>query len=255
MRSQQMKLGVALVLGMAAAALAAPACAEDARYLASEPAIAQWLPPQPQPGDRTDADDLGAYFSARAEAQPGSPRLAEAEADDVLDAPGVALRFADALGARLTEANARHLMALMTRVLADDGAMLAPLKRPVAQGGRVRPYVRFPDQPVCRHDIDDTKYQLNLSGSYPSGHATYGWMWGQVLAAMVPERADAITARAYAFGQSRLVCGFHYPSDLAAGRLAAAALFARLITTPAFHHDFAAAREDVRSALHLTPAP
>lgn len=248
---------VRATLVLASLALAVPAAAEPvpARYLAQEPAIAAWLPPQPQPGDRTDADDLGAYFAARAEAQPGSASLAFAEADDVLDAPGVALRFADAAGGTLNAANAPALLALMGKVLGDDAAMLAPLKRPVADGGRVRPYVRFPAQPVCRHDIDDSRYALNASGSYPSGHATYGWMWGQVLSAMVPERADAIVARAYAFGQSRLVCGFHYPSDLAAGRLAASALFARLSANAAFHHDFMTARSEVRAALHLPSQP
>ena len=143
---------------------------------------------------------------------------------------------------------------MMTVVLADDSEMLKPMKRSVDEGGRVRPYVRFPDQPACKHDVDDSQYHLNTSGSYPSGHATYGWMWGLVLSAMVPDRADPIMQRAYAFGQSRLVCGFHYPSDLAAGRLAASALFARLMADRAFAKDFELASHEVRNAVLATPS-
>jgi len=243
----------ASVFAAMALLIAAPAVAQTTRYLGQEPDIAGWEPAQPQPGDRTDADDLGAYFSSRPLALPGTRTLATAQDDDVLDAPKVALRFSDALGGALTPQNAKHLLDMMTLILGDDTQMLQPLKRPVANGGRVRPYVRFPDQPACRHDIDDSQYQLNTSGSYPSGHATYGWMWGLVLSAMVPERADRVMQRAYDFGQSRLVCGFHYPSDLTAGRLAASALFAALMTDRAFNRDFGEAKKDVRAALNLAP--
>ncbi|HEX4736707.1 MAG TPA: phosphatase PAP2 family protein [Allosphingosinicella sp.] len=236
-------------------AFAAPAAAAPNPYLRVEPQVANWLPPQPQSGDLTDDSDLAIYYTTRPLAAPGSPSVVDAQADDVLSAPTVAQRFATAAGGTLDATNAPAFMTMMTRVLDDDGAMLAPLKHDVVDGGRVRPYVRFAQQNVCDHLVDDRDYRLDKTGSYPSGHATYGWMWGLILSTILSERADAIMAKAYGFGQSRLVCGFHYPSDLLAGRLAASALFARLMTDPAFAGDLKRARVEVRKALGLPAVP
>jgi acid phosphatase (class A) len=89
------------------------------------------------------------------------------------------------------------------------------------------------------------------SASYPSGHATFGWGQALVLAAMVPEKADAILARGRAYGDSRVVCGVHYPSDIAAGRMTAAAVLARLESDAAYHRDFLLAKAELRAALGL----
>jgi acid phosphatase (class A) len=232
-----------------------PALAAPNPYLKAEPQVAAWLPPQPAPGDSTDDSDLAVYYASRPLAAVGTPSVMEAQADDVLSAPTVAERFAAAAGGTLDNANASTLMTMMTRVLDDDGAMLAPLKHDVVDGGRVRPYVRLPQQNACDHLVDDRDFRLDKTGSYPSGHATYGWMWGLILSNIVPERADAIMAKAYGFGQSRLVCGFHYPSDLLAGRLAASALFAQLMADHGFDTDLSRARGEVRKSLGLPSVP
>lgn len=52
--------------------------------------------------------------------------------------------------------------------------------------------------------------------SYPSGHATMGYSVGVVLAALMPEKAQAILARAADYAFSREVCGDHYHSDVEA---------------------------------------
>lgn len=47
-------------------------------------------------------------------------------------------------------------------------------------------------------------------------------------------------ARGPEFGQSRVDCGFHYQSDVDAGRVAAAGLLARVRTRDGFREDLAA---------------
>ena len=89
---------------------------------------------------------------------------------------------------------------------------------------------------------------LAASGSYPSGHAALGWAWALVLTEMAPERADAILARGMAYGESRVICGVHYSSDVEAGRLVGAVLVARLKADPAFQADFAVAARELAQA-------
>ena len=50
---------------------------------------------------------------------------------------------------------------------------------------------------------------------------------------------------AHAIGQSRLVCGMHYPSDVAAGEDLGRAVFAAAAAQPAFAADLAAARAEM----------
>jgi len=241
----------ATLLACSAALLACAAprgfAAPESGYLA--PAVAlhieAWLPPAPADDSLAKAADLEVYFRTRSLI--GTARAAEAHADDVAPRPaaGVAPRFAYVLGVTLDERSAPHLLAMMERVRGDAELLLAPVKKSVGNGGRPRPFVEFPQLPKCPISYPG----LADSGSYPSGHATLGWLWGSILAETAPDYADALIARAMAFGDSRVVCGFHYPSDVAAGRLAASALLARLHADAGFQRDLAAARREVGALL------
>jgi acid phosphatase (class A) len=90
---------------------------------------------------------------------------------------------------------------------------------------------------------------LARQGSYPSRHAGTGWLYGLLLGEIEPARADALIARGRAFGESRVVCGLHYQSDVDAGRLGATALVAALHGDAEFDADLDAARAEVASLL------
>ena len=85
-------------------------------------------------------------------------------------------------------------------------------------------------------------------GSYPSGHAALGWAWALILAEIAPERADDLLGRGYDFGQSRVICGVHWQSDVDAGRVIGAATVARLHADPLFKAQVVAAKAEVDSA-------
>ena len=53
--------------------------------------------------------------------------------------------------------------------------------------------------------------------------------------------------RGIAFGESRVICGFHFQSDIQAGRMAARALFLRLHQTKAFMKKMAAAKAELKT--------
>ncbi|HEY1926642.1 MAG TPA: phosphatase PAP2 family protein [Caulobacteraceae bacterium] len=249
---------LALALAFAAAAGAAP----TGGFLDDHDLnIVTWVPPTPVADGPVEVADLTTYFGTRALVS--QARGAEAHLDDVYIPPEVAPRFKDALGIALDPANADAKFILDTIQLAqlDLEALVKPVKQPVkpdGTGGRIRPYVRFPLLPACDHAVDDSQYHLNTSGSYPSTHAGVGMLWALLMSQLASDRTDALFAKGYAFGESRLVCGFHYPSDLAAGRLAATVLVARLQTNKAFQDRMAAAKlklDGLRGAAPPKPTP
>lgn len=172
----------------------------------------------------------------------------------MFDAPLVAARFDEAAGTRL--AASPTLLAMISRMQADAGHLVEPVKLLVGMGGRVRPFVAHPEEPTClypkdmagRRDNDLITFHLAKTGSYPSTHAMVGMLMAMVLGEALPRRADAVMARGLAFGESRMVCGFHYYSDVMGGRIAGAALYARLQSDAAFRADMEKVKQELAGA-------
>ena len=115
---------------------------------------------------------------------------------------------------------------------------------------RPRPFFSLPgDICVARNE--------NASPDYPSGHATWGWSVGLVLAEIDPDRATQVLVRARAFGESRVVCGVHNASSVDAARTVAASVVAALHGDAAFRADLDAARAELAGLLRTPrrPAP
>lgn len=87
--------------------------------------------------------------------------------------------------------------------------------------------------------------------AYPSGHSTFATVTAILLANMVPEKKEAIFARADQFAFNREVAGVHYPSDVAAGRVSGTVIAAFLLADRDFMVQFDAARAEVRGVLGL----
>jgi acid phosphatase (class A) len=109
--------------------------------------------------------------------------------------------------------------------------------------GRVRPFLANPEiKPLVKP---------SSSGAYPSGHATRVTAVAIILSSTIPEKRDLIWARAYEYAESRVVGGMHYREDLEAGYRAGSALAAVIMANPEFRADYAAVKEELRSALAL----
>ena len=77
-------------------------------------------------------------------------------------------------------------------------------------------------------------------------HTSAGWSVALILAEIYPEAQDAILARGYEYGQSRVIAGFHYQSDVDAGRLVGSATVARLHADPEFMAALNKAKQEVQ---------
>jgi acid phosphatase (class A) len=87
--------------------------------------------------------------------------------------------------------------------------------------------------------------------SYPSGHSTMGYSIGIVLAALMPEKAQAILARAADYAYSREICGDHYHIDIEASHALGNAVGIMLLHNDALKPQIEAAKAELR-AKHLT---
>lgn len=195
----------------------------------------------PPPAVDSAALALDAAESRRYLTMHGGARWQMAANDAVLAFPAAPQTFACALNAPITEQDTPRLYTLLRRMLIDAGTSTAATK---ARHQRARPFM-VNQQPIC---TPEREAALRKDGSYPSGHSAVGWAWALVLAEIAPERADAILARGRAFGESRLVCNVHWPSDVVEGRTMGSATVARLHASPEFRADVAAATLEIQAA-------
>lgn len=220
------------------AAPADPATGMPAGYLAPArvPQVTAVLPPAPQAGSARYEADRQIFKDTRK--LEGTPRWALATSDVDGKVPVMLKHFSCAVGVQLDAAKLPRLSGLLERVDLDADRVTAPAKQ---ANHRLRPF-QIDDGAVCQ-----SKDRLAHSFDYPSGHATWGWSVGLILAELAPDRATDIDLRARAFADSRVVCGAHNFSAIEAGAMNAAAIVAALHGEPAFRQDLASVRGELDS--------
>ena len=72
-----------------------------------------------------------------------------------------------------------------------------------------------------------------------------------VLAELFPEKAEEILKVGYEYGESRVIVGYHYQSDVDAARIAAAAALAVVHANPEFQNDMERARQELKKLGYL----
>ena len=105
---------------------------------------------------------------------------------------------------------------------------------------RKRPYVRMNETTP----VPQEEEELRNSGSYPSGHTIRGWGMALLLAEINPAAQDALLKLGYEWGESRVILGYHWQTDIDAAIALASASYARLHTSQEFLDDMAKAREE-----------
>lgn len=204
-----------------------------------------YLPPPPKADSSVFRLDQAAYKDGYA--MKDSARWKQATTDADLHISNLAKIFSEPLGVTISPETTPMLYHIFENLLVDTGDYAT--KAAKIRYMRQRPFVKFNHhtcQPV------DEEAALKANGSYPSGHTALGQNIGLILSQLRPERADQIMKRSYEFGQSRVICGAHWQSDVDAGRMVGAIEYARLESIPAFRVALDEAQSEISQQLKLS---
>ncbi|MEJ5072084.1 acid phosphatase PhoC [Enterobacter ludwigii] len=210
----------------------------DLYYLKNAQAIDSLalLPPPPEVGSIAFLNDQAMYEQGRL--LRSTERGKQAAEDANLSSGGVANAFSGAFGAPITEKDSPELHKLLTNMIEDAGDLATRSAKQKYM--RVRPFA-FYGVPTCNTKEQD---ELAKNGSYPSGHTSIGWATALVLAEVNPARQNDILKRGYDLGESRVICGYHWQSDVDAARIVGSAVVATLHTNPAFQQQLQKAKDE-----------
>jgi acid phosphatase (class A) len=227
-------LTLLLVLGLSSIGFSAESV-EQPNYLSpSTVDLVHILAPPPPVDSAAGKADLQAVLEAqrtRTQAE-----VASAQADAQISV----FRFADVIGSGFKPENLPFTTMFFNRISADSKQVIIAAK---AYFNRPRPFVTDSKvQPIVKEPAN---------ASYPSGHATFAYTDGIILANMLPERAPAIFDRAQVYAHNRVVGGVHYPTDVEAGRISGSVIDSVLLHDPHFMEDYNKSRLEVRHALGL----
>lgn len=194
------------------------------------------LPPPPEPGSAKFAVDEARFNWGRY--QRLRPRGKQAIADADVTPKGVAVAFSEAFGIELSEENTPEIYKLMTNMNGDAGVLSGGQAKVYYQ--RMRPFVYF----GIGTSVPQDEAALVNNGSYPSGHTAIGWATALVLAEINVDRQNEILKRGYEMGESRVIAGYHYQSDVDNGRIVAAGVVARLHADEGFQKQLEKAKKE-----------
>lgn len=193
------------------------------------------LPAPPEPGSIAAEADLNAVLQVQAWRTPEQVAWARR-----IEKIRSLAEYSDVIGAWFTDENLPATLALLKGVDADSKGGVDAAKKTF---NRPRPFVGDPRVKPCVEPLDEP--------SYPSGHATRFFLEAGVLSEIFPERREALFERARKMAWGRVQGGVHFPTDLAAGRILAAAILAQLKEDPSF----GAALEKSRAEVAALAAP
>lgn len=235
------------VLMMAAVSASAQSKAEPFFSFRELPNMLKWCPAPPDTVGAAFAYDIMQYMWGKQMRQ-NKERADIAIRDAVYSLECIMEEFSEPLGLKMSKEETPEIY----KLLKDSKATCENISNfPKFYYKRIRPFMRFHEHTATPQFEPD----LRRNFSYPSGHTILGWCSALLLSEINPERADTILARGMMYGESRVIVGAHWQSDVDAGRLAASAVYSRMHTSDRFLEQMQLARQEFRIKTGLaTPA-
>jgi acid phosphatase (class A) len=214
------------------------------------PNLIKCLPAPPDTMSEHFAHDIMRYIWGKQQ-RLDENRAAIARRDAVWSYEALFQEFSEPFGLKISREGTPQIWKLLeTSLVTTDQMRVEPKKF----YNRMRPYVRF-NEHILTNGQEEDEVELGKEGSYPSGHTARGWTCALLLAEINPANADTIFARGWMYGESRVIVGAHWQSDVDVTRVAASIGYSRLQTSPAFRAQMALAQEEFRRLTGQTYVP
>lgn len=210
----------------------------DRYYLVEEDVVnsCALLPAPPAAGTARFEYDMAQYNWGKSIRNTERGRQAVIDAD--LNEGWIDRAFSEAFGYKLTPENAPEIYKLISGMKEDAGDLATRCAKNKYM--RPRPFMVFCEPSATPGD----EAALRRNGSYPSGHTSIGWATALVLSEINPDRKDEIMQRGYEFGQSRVIVGAHFQSDVDNGRITGATTVAALHANKDFMNQLEKAKKE-----------
>lgn len=196
----------------------------------------EYLPGPPDAGSVAFLNDKARYDWGKSLRK--TERGEQAFQDARVGGDGVPRAFSEAFGVDITKEGTPEIYKLVVGMREDAGDLAT--RDAKNYYNRTRPFAWF-DEMTCNPEQQE---ELSTNGSYPSGHTSIGWATALVLSEINPDRIDEILQRGYQMGESRVICGYHFQSDVDAGRIVAAGAVARLHADDGFNAQLDKAKKE-----------
>lgn len=183
------------------------------------PTGAHFLPLPPTPTDAAFYNDWRRYEWGKTMRE--TERGKQAKEDAVHTLEYFSKIYSEPFGMTISKENTPEISNLLERLLVTTYLCNQKSKSRIM---RTRPFMQFNESTPVPEDEE----KLRTNSSYPSGHTTMGWAIALVLAEINPSRQDEILKRGFEYGESRVIVGFHYQSDVDHARIITSALVNRL---------------------------
>lgn len=202
------------------------------------PNMANFLPPPPEfESARFAADETQYLWGIRQRQDQERAEMAIRDADYGMQT--IIQEYCPILGLQITKEGTPELYTLLQDVGATCDSISDRAKK---KYNRTRPFVYYDQQTL----VPEQEESHRTNGSYPSGHTVLGWTMALLLSDINPAVADQLLARGYEYGQSRVIAGYHWQSDVDAGRLGGSVLYAKLQGNERFREQLAKAQQEFR---------
>ena len=233
---------------MMTAAVCAQAQSDVEPYFTTKemPDMLKWCPAPPDTVGAHFAYDIIQYMWGK-EMRNNKERADIAIRDAVYGLDCIIREFSEPFGLQISKEETPEIYKVLRDATATcDSICTLPKKYYM----RRRPFMRMNESTLYPSD----EPHLRKNGSYPSGHTILGWSSALLLSEINPDRADTLLARGYMYGESRVIVGAHWQSDVDAGRLAASAAYAKLHSSERFLEQMRLARQEFRIKTGLATA-
>ena len=190
------------------------------------PDMTKWLPAPPAFDSEQFVYDQAQYKwgkGRRADKARAELAISHASIDPVV----ICSHFSEVFGVEITPENTPHIFRLIV-----DGMETANniTVKPKGEYQRTRPFTYYNETSL----VPDKEDVLRNNGSYPSGHTVIGTTAALLLSEINPAAANELIKIGYEYGQSRVIAGYHWQSDVNASRFATSVALAKMHTSERF---------------------